>query len=68
MWTGVGDISLALSYMYLVHALWFSVPKDFYINWFSSMMTLSSPGEGYYSHVSCPLNLISTFLLFALLC
>ena len=43
--------------------LGFLAPKTLKIIWLSSLSTLSVSDEGYSRYASCPLNLISTFLL-----
>ena len=41
-------------------------PKDFHIIWFSNILALSVPEEGYYRNMSCTLTLVSMFLLLSL--
>jgi len=47
----------------LFRSFGFLAPKDLKIIWFSNILALSVPDEGYSRNAWCALNLISTFLL-----
>ena len=58
-----GTDVLSRFWLFCFGPLVFLLPKTFQVIWLTSLLSLSVPDEGYYTNVSCVLNLILTFSL-----